>query len=69
MNRVPVRSSNIRSVGYDPKTKQLQVEFHPGGRVYTYLDVPGNQHHDMMRSTSKGSYFARHIKGRYKHEL
>lgn len=38
MNRVPVSSSNIRSVGYDPQAQIPEVEFHNGG-VYQYSHV------------------------------
>lgn len=31
MNRVPVSSSNLRAVGYDPNTRTLEVEFLNGG--------------------------------------
>ena len=39
MDRIQVRSSNIRSIGYDQKTQTLEVEFLKGG-VYQYFDVP-----------------------------
>ncbi len=64
MNRTPVRSSDIRSVGYDPASRTLEVEFNSGG-VYQYSDVPETVYQDFMRATSKGSYFHHHIKGRY----
>jgi len=64
MDRTPVRSSNIRSVGYDPASRTLEVEFHSGG-LYQYSDVPENIYHGFIRAASKGSYFHDHIKGRY----
>ncbi|MDH7514679.1 MAG: KTSC domain-containing protein [Bacteroidota bacterium] len=64
MNRRPVRSSNIRSVGYDPASRTLEVEFNSGG-VYQYSGVPETVYQDFMRAASKGSYFHNHIKGRY----
>ena len=64
MNRTPVRSSNIRSIGYEPETRALEVEFHSGG-VYQYSGVPENVHHGLMRAASKGAYFHDHIKDRY----
>ena len=39
MNRKPVRSSNISSIGYDSESKTLEIEFHSGG-VYQYFNVP-----------------------------
>nr|ELR5054722.1 KTSC domain-containing protein [Providencia rettgeri] len=31
MNRVPVSSSNLQSVGYDPATHVLEIAFHSSG--------------------------------------
>jgi hypothetical protein len=39
MDRTPVSSSNLSSVGYDPDEQILEIEFN-GGRVYQYYDVP-----------------------------
>ncbi|HOE31198.1 MAG TPA: KTSC domain-containing protein [Planctomycetota bacterium] len=64
MNRSPVRSSNIRSMGYDPASQTLEVEFHSGG-VYQYFGVPETIYQGFMRAASKGSYFHDHINGRY----
>jgi len=64
MNRNPVRSSNIRSVGYAPASRTLEVEFHSGG-VYQYSGVSETVYQGFMRAASKGSYFHDHIKDRY----
>ncbi len=64
MQRHPVESSNIRSVGYDLDEGLLEVEFHSGG-VYQYSGVPQAIYQGCMRAVSKGSYFHDHIKGRY----
>jgi len=64
MDRVPVRSSNIRSVGYDPATRTLELEFHSGG-LYRYSGVPESIYEDFMQAVSKGAYFHDHIKGRF----
>ncbi len=62
MNRTPVRSSNIASVGYqDP---MLEIAFVHGG-VYQYFNVPERIYHGMMSAPSKGHYFHVHIKDRY----
>ena len=65
MNRQPVSSSNLRSVGYDNADLTLEVEFHHGG-VYQYFDVPEDVYLDLMDATSKGKYLDRHIKERYR---
>lgn len=64
MDRTLVRSSNIRSVGYDPASRTLEMEFHSGG-VYQYSGVSGTVFQAFMRAASKGSYFHDHIKDRY----
>ena len=61
LNRIPVQSSNLRSVGYDPKTRILEIEFHSGG-VYQYSGVSEFEYEALMNASSKGSYFAHNIK-------
>lgn len=65
MDRQSVSSSNIRSVGYDPATATLEVAFTSGG-IYQYFNVPEALYQRLMSSYSKGSYFADHIKERYR---
>lgn len=64
MERHPVSSSNLRSVGYDVTTQTLEIEFHSGG-VYRYFGVPQGVYQGLMQAGSKGSYFADFIKGHY----
>lgn len=66
MNREKVVSSNIESIGYDPATQILEVEFKPNGKVWHYLDVPPAKFAEMKSATSIGAWFAREIKPRYK---
>lgn len=66
MDRIPVESSNLASVGYDPARSILEVEFHSGG-VYQYLDVPEHVYEGLMSAASKGSYLASEIKGNYRY--
>jgi len=60
IQRKPVRSSNIKSVGHDPKTNTLQVEFHSGA-VHEY-PATAAQHQEFIHAPSVGSYFHQHIK-------
>lgn len=54
--RTPVDSSNVRSIGYDPATQELHVEFHSTpGTVYVYSGVPPEKHAALMAAESKGS--------------
>lgn len=61
MDRQLVRSSNIRSVGYDPAIMILEIEFHSGD-IYQYLSAPKNVYQGLLQASSKGSYFQNYIK-------
>ncbi len=61
MERTPVSSSNLRSVGYDPNEETLEIEFHSGG-TYQYYGVPLQKYEGLMSASSKGSYFDAYIK-------
>ncbi len=67
MDREAVASTVLKSVGYDPDTRTLEIEF-PSGRVYRYLEVPAEVHAWLMRSPGKGSLFRRMIDGKYTFE-
>ena len=71
MTRIPVKSGQIKSVGYNPAEKTLEVEFHSHGNapnkpnpttVYQYQHVTPQQHADMIASESVGSYFYKHLR-------
>ena len=66
MNRTPVSSSNIASVGYDPSTLTLEVEF-KNGSVYHYFDVPENMYQELMRASSVGKFMHANIKNNYRY--
>ena len=64
MERIPVSSSNLCSVGYDPGSQTLEIEFNHGG-VYQYAGVPEGEYEGLMSAGSKGQYFHANIKNRY----
>lgn len=64
MNRTEVKSSNIKSVGYDADAKMLEVEF-IGGRVYQYLKIDENKYTDLMLAPSIGKFYAINIKNKF----
>ncbi|WP_186210862.1 KTSC domain-containing protein [Burkholderia gladioli] len=64
MERTPVSSSNISSIGYDVENQILEIEFH-GGSVYSYSGVPPSEYEGVMNADSKGKYFHANIKNRY----
>lgn len=61
MERIPVESSNLASVGYDSDSLTLEIEFNSGG-IYQYFTVPQDVYHGLMSAGSKGSYFHQNIK-------
>jgi len=60
MDRTPVSSSNISSIGYDKQSGILEVEF-TSGDVYQYFDVPEYLHEQLMKSASKGQFLNMNI--------
>ena len=66
MNRTPVTSSNVATVGYDVNTMTLEVEFKHGS-VYEYFDVPEVVHQGLMTADSVGKYFNQNIKDNYRY--
>ena len=64
MQRQPVESSNLRSVGYDPATRTLEVEFR-NGTVYQYSGVEQEDFDRFMASSSKGKFLNESIKGKF----
>jgi hypothetical protein len=65
MDRIVVSSTVIRSIGYEPSTRALEIEF-KSGHVYQYERVPGSVYSLFLASASKGSYFNQHIQDRYR---
>jgi len=64
MERTPVNSSNLRSIGYELETSTLEVEFNTGS-VYQYHGVPREAFDSLMQAGSKGAYFNANIKNSY----
>ena len=64
MLREVVESSSLRSIGYDRKTRTLEVEFANGG-VYRYDEVPAELWSDFRHSASKGRFFQQMIRDHF----
>ncbi|HWA89798.1 MAG TPA: KTSC domain-containing protein [Rhizomicrobium sp.] len=64
MERQSVSSSNLASVGYDPGSETLEVEFN-NGRVYQYYNVPQFMYDRLMEAGSMGKFFNAEIKNAY----
>lgn len=61
MNRILVTSSNLVSVGYEPTTQTLEVEF-INGSIYQYSGVPLSVYSALMSASSHGSYLDHYVK-------
>jgi hypothetical protein len=61
MKRVPVESSALASVGYDARTRVLEIEF-TSGSVYRYSPVPAEVHDALMAAESHGGYFTENVR-------
>lgn len=54
-NHKDITSSQIKSIGYHPESKTLEVIF-KGGGTYQYTDVPKETHEAMLTAPSAGKY-------------
>lgn len=61
MDRIPVQSSNVASVGYDEMSATLEVGFNDGS-VYQYFGVPPDVYEGLMNTSSKGSFLNHYVK-------
>lgn len=65
MKRIPVNSSNVKSVGYNSILKLLEVEFN-NGSVYEYIDVPKELYDAFISSDSLGKFVHSHLKNKFR---
>ena len=64
IERQPVVSSDIASIGYDEATETLEIEFKATG-IYRYFSVPKPVFEELSTTPSPGKFFLQHIKGKY----
>lgn len=64
MERTPVQSGHLVSVGYGQSSRTLEVEFKDGS-VYHYFKVPPEVYEGLMKASSKGKYLANRVKDIY----
>jgi hypothetical protein len=64
MRRDFVSSSSVRSIGYDPSSQTLEVEFN-NSFVYQYYNVSQQVFDALMASPSKGQFLNSQIKNMY----
>jgi len=64
MERTPVESKSVASVGYDAERFELEVEFR-NGRVYRYEQVPIAAYRLLLQAPSIGEYINKIVKPRF----
>ncbi len=64
MERETVNSSTVLSIGYEPTSNTLEVEFKNGG-LYQYYNVPESIYQQLAASESKGKFLHVYIKPVY----
>ena len=62
---VPVRSSNLHSVGYNKSNQLLQIKFKNNGSIYEYYNVPIDIYIALMNADSKGNFAGGYIFSRF----
>jgi hypothetical protein len=67
MKRIPVVSSNLKSVGYDDDTEIFEAEFQ-NERIYRYYGVPKTINTLFWTVPDKGYFFRTIIAAGYRYE-
>jgi hypothetical protein len=63
----PVESSVFTAAAYRNEARQLYLRFRDGD-VYRYFDCTVEMYEVVLAAESKGRYFARHIRNRFRYE-
>jgi hypothetical protein len=65
LERQPVKSRILRSMGYEDKEKILEIEFQ-NGLVYQFLEVPPKIWAELRKSGEIGKYFTDKVRTKFK---
>jgi hypothetical protein len=65
MLRQRVKSSELRSIGYDESASLLEAEFQ-SGEIYQYFNVPAELVLQLLKADSVGRYFNARIRSKFK---
>lgn len=65
MDRQSVSSSSLASIGYNPNSETLEVEFVRNGKIYEYYNVPQFMYERLMEAPSHGAFFNAEIRDAY----
>jgi hypothetical protein len=63
MIRQNIHSTNIKSVGYENGTLEIEFKTHS---IYQYFNVPENIYLGLLNASSKGTFLNTYIKDRYR---
>ena len=66
LDRTAVVSSLLSSIGYSIEAT-LELEFRSGA-IYRYFAVPQAVFQDLIAAESKGAYFNRHVRNRFRYQ-
>jgi len=61
MTTVSLDSTTLAAAAYDDRRETLQLDFRDGTR-YMYSGIAPNLYHELLRASSKGSFFNQHIR-------
>lgn len=64
MQREPVSSSVVESIGYNPTTAVLEIKL-VAGAIYEYFMVPPSVHAELMKAASKGHFYGEFVRTRF----
>ncbi|AUH01196.1 KTSC domain-containing protein [Pectobacteriaceae bacterium CE70] len=67
MQRKRVSSTELFSVGYDPETSTLEIEF-LNGSLYQYKGVARMIYEELMSTSAKNRYYTRYVKNSFPYE-
>jgi hypothetical protein len=66
LKRTQIESSSIKSIGYEPEGKLLEIELRGGG-IYQYFQVPPKVFDDLINAASAGRYYSKYVRAVYKY--
>jgi hypothetical protein len=64
---LPLDSSVFTAAAYVPVKRMLYLRFR-SGEFYCYFDFPLQNYRDFLAADSKGQYFSRNIRDRFRYE-
>jgi len=68
MTRIKVHSTTLLSVGYEPDSELLELEF-PGKTIHEYHKVHPVIYMGLMHTDTKEDYIDKHIRDKYKYRM